>query len=216
VLLAARALLFDSDGVLVDSAVDGERAWTQWARDNGLAPEAVLEGVHGRRSKDTVGLHLPESGRAAGLALIEQLEIAGSAATRPIAGAVDLLRSLPVARWAVVTSASEDLLRARFAGAGLPAPPVLVNGDDVVNGKPAPDGYLRAAAELRVPIAECVVFEDSPAGIRAGRDAGVGRVIGVGERALTTHTAPVVRDLRGIRWDGNVVDIPADSLLRSG
>lgn len=214
--LHARALLFDSDGVLVDSAVEGERAWTQWAHDNGLAPEVVLDGVHGRRSKDTVGMHLPESGRAAGLALIEQLEISGSAATRAIPGAVELLRSLPAGGWAVVTSASEELLRARFAGAGLPAPPVLVNGDDVANGKPAPDGYLRAAAALRVPIAECVVFEDSPAGIRAGHDAGAGYVIGVGERALGTDTAPVVRDLRGIHWDGTALGLPADSLLRSG
>jgi sugar-phosphatase len=211
--LHARAILFDSDGVLVDSNDDGDRAWSRWAGEHGLAPEDVLDGVHGRRSKETVARFLPEAQRADGVALIDELEISTAGATRPVPGAAELLRSLPGAGWAVVTSASPALLRARFAGARLPQPPVLVTGDDVREGKPAPDGYLRAAAELGVPIADCVVFEDSAAGIAAGRAAGAAHVVGVGEGALATDADPVVRDLRDIRWDGRTLDIPAGSQL---
>jgi mannitol-1-/sugar-/sorbitol-6-phosphatase len=213
--IEVRALLFDSDGVLVDSNADGDQAWRQWAGEYGIGADAVLDGVHGRRSKDTVSRFLSERERAAGLALIEKIEISGAGATRAIPGANELVRAVPNTRWAVVTSASEALLRARFAGAGLPVPGVVITGDDVQNGKPAPDGYLLAAAKLGVPIASCIVFEDSPAGVAAGRAAGAGHVVGVGERALDTDAQPVVRDLRGIGWDAQALHIPAEALLRS-
>ncbi len=213
--LEARALLFDSDGVLVDSNADGDQAWRQWAGEYGIGVDAVLDGVHGRRSMDTVSGFLPEPERAAGLALIEKIEISGAGATRAIPGADELVRAVPNTQWAVVTSASQALLRARFAGAGLPVPDSVITGDDVQTGKPAPDGYLLAAARLDVPISACVVFEDSPAGVAAGRSAGAGYVVGVGQRALDTDAQPVVRDLRGIRWDGQSVHIPAEALLRS-
>jgi mannitol-1-/sugar-/sorbitol-6-phosphatase len=213
--IEVRALLFDSDGVLVDSNADGDQAWRQWAGEYGIGADAVLDGVHGRRSKDTVSRFLSERERAAGLALIEKIEISGAGATRAIPGANELVRAVPNTRWAVVTSASEALLRARFAGAGLPVPGVVITGDDVQNGKPAPDGYLLAAAKLGVPISSCIVFEDSPAGVAAGRAAGAGHVVGVGERALDTDAQPVVRDLRGIGWDAQALHIPAEALLRS-
>jgi mannitol-1-/sugar-/sorbitol-6-phosphatase len=213
--IEVRALLFDSDGVLVDSNADGDQAWRQWAGEYGIGADAVLDGVHGRRSKDTVSRFLSERERAAGLALIEKIEISGAGATRAIPGANELVRAVPNTRWAVVTSASEALLRARFAGAVLPVPDVVITGDDVQNGKPAPDGYLLAAAKLGVPIASCIVFEDSPAGVAAGRAAGAGHVVGVGERALDTDAQPVVRDLRGIGWDAQALHIPAEALLRS-
>jgi mannitol-1-/sugar-/sorbitol-6-phosphatase len=213
--IEVRALLFDSDGVLVDSNADGDQAWRQWAGEYGIGAGAVLDGVHGRRSKDTVSRFLSERERAAGLALIEKIEISGAGATRAIPGANELVRAVPNTRWAVVTSASEALLRARFAGAGLPVPDVVITGDDVQNGKPAPDGYLLAAAKLGVPISSCIVFEDSPAGVAAGRAAGAGHVVGVGERALDTDAQPVVRDLRGIGWDAQALHIPAEALLRS-
>jgi sugar-phosphatase len=215
VQLEVRALLFDSDGVLVDSNADGDEAWRQWAGRYGLAVDEVLDGVHGRRSKDTVSRFLPEPERADGLALIDKIEISGAGTTRPVPGAMELVRGLPKAQWAVVTSASDALVRARFAGAGLPVPEVLVTGGDISDGKPAPDGYLLAAARLEVPTSACVVFEDSATGVAAGRAAGAGYVIGVGEPALETDAAPVVRDLRGIRWDGRVLHLPAETLLRS-
>jgi sugar-phosphatase len=113
----------------------------------------------------------------------------------------------------VVTSASPALLHARLTGAGLRIPPVVITAVDVEHGKPAPDGYLQAARRLGVPIAECVVFEDSPTGVSAGLAAGAGHVIGVGQRAVGTGAGPIVRDLRDSQWDGRILQLPAQSLL---
>lgn len=209
-----QGLLFDCDGVLVDSAAEDERAWAQWAVERGLAADDVLAGVHGRRSRETVARYLPEDQRAAGLARIDDLQLEAASASRPIPGAPELLSALPPDGWAIVTSATLMLLRARLRGAGVPIGPVLVTADDVERGKPAPDGYLRAAELLRQPIADCVVFEDSPNGVAAGRSAGAGAVIGVGERALLTDADVVVADLRGVSWDGRTVLVDDASLLR--
>ncbi len=127
--------------------------------------------MHGRRSIDTVSRFFPEADRTAGAAAIGELEIADAGPTKPIPGAGELLRALP-GNWAVLTSATDPLLRARFAAAGLELPEVVVTSADVSAGKPAPDGYLLAAERLGVPIAECVVVEDSLNGIEAGRAAG--------------------------------------------
>ncbi len=215
--LPGRAVLFDCDGVLVDSVAAAEVGWSQWAREYSLAPADVLSGLHGRRSADTVARFLPQALRAAGVARIEEIEIDGAGPIRAIPGAADLLSGLaadPSSRWAVVTSASPALLRARLAAAGLPLPGVLVSGADVSVGKPAPDGYLKAAGALDVPISECVVVEDSVAGIAAGRAAGAGHVLGVGQGALVTDADTVVADLRGVRWADRLW-VPTPALLRS-
>jgi sugar-phosphatase len=165
----------DCDGVLVDAATDDERSWSQWAGEHGLAAQDVLRRIRGRRSRETVAAFLPEDQRAAGLARIDQLEIDGADATRPIRGAPELLGGLPLIGWAVVTSATPVLLRARLRGAGVPIGPVLVTAEDVDRGKPAPDGYLKAAELVGQSISACVVFEDSPTGVAAGRSAGAKR-----------------------------------------
>jgi mannitol-1-/sugar-/sorbitol-6-phosphatase len=210
--LICDGVLFDCDGVLVDSTDSGERAWTRWAGEFGLDPARVLDGVHGRRSTETVSLFLPVDLHAQALQRIEAIEIEGAAATMPIAGAGRLLKSMP-ANWAVVTSASEALVKARLDAAALPTPPVLITADDVTIGKPAPDGYLQAAGRLGFAIDRCAVVEDSQAGVRAGLQAKALHVVGVGERALSTEASIVVRDLTGIRWSHGALRL-SDNLLR--
>ncbi|MGH3172080.1 MAG: HAD-IA family hydrolase [Trebonia sp.] len=208
-----RGVLFDCDGVLVDSTASGEAAWTEWARRYALDPARVLDGVHGRRSADTVRLFLPPDRADAALRAIEAIEIATATDTTAIPGAARLL-ARPPDRWAVVTSASPALATTRMRAAGLPLPPVLISGDDVTAGKPAPDGYLRAARRLGQETRDCVVLEDSANGVRAAYAAGAARVIGVGERALATEAGIVVRDLTGVRWDRGGLAIVVSSLLR--
>jgi mannitol-1-/sugar-/sorbitol-6-phosphatase len=208
-----RGILFDSDGVLVDSLASAEQGWTQWAEEHGVDPLAVLVGLHGRRSADTVAHFLPEGRRAKGLARIEEIEINSAGSTSPIPGAPELLAELP-ANWAIVTSASPALLRARLAAAGLPLAPVLVTGADVAVGKPAPDGYLKAAEMLGLPITDCVVVEDSVMGIAAGRAAGAGHILGVGPGALATDADTVVADLHGAHWGSVGLLVAAVGRLR--
>ena len=212
--IPCRGVLFDCDGVLVDSTASGEAAWTEWARRYDLDPARVLRGVHGRRSADTVRRFVPPTRVAGALEAVEAIEIASAATTPGIAGAARLLARLPP-NWAVVTSASPALATTRLRAAGLPLPPVLISADDVAVGKPAPDGYLEAARRLRLPISDCVVLEDSANGVQAGHAARAARVIGVGERALATEAGIVVRDLTGIGWEHGSLVIEAGSVLRS-
>ncbi|SFR25895.1 sugar-phosphatase [Lentzea waywayandensis] len=207
--LACRGVLFDMDGVLVDSTVAAERAWTQWAHEFGVDPGQVLRGLHGRRSADTVRLHVPAVVHAHAVRRIDAIEIADAGSTEPIPGARELLESLP-GKWAVVTSASRALLTARLGAAGMPEPSVIISSDDVTQGKPSPEGYLRAAAQLGVPIGECVVFEDSVNGVAAGLAAEPAAVVGVGVAALHTPAPVVVPDLRSVRWSGRGVEVSGE------
>jgi sugar-phosphatase len=211
--LPCRALLFDADGVLVDSDASVAVSWTRWARAWGLDPAAVLTVVHGRRSADTVALLIGPGEQARALADIDRFELEDAASVSPCPGAPELLRSLPSGPWAVVTSGTRALATARLAAAGLPVPPVLVTADDVPRGKPDPVGYLDAAGALRVPSHACAVLEDSPAGVAAGLAAGAA-VVGVTPRALDSEAPVVVRDLSGVRWSGAALRIPGPSLLR--
>lgn len=210
--LTCLAILFDNDGVLVDSRASGEHAWSTWAEEYELDPAAVLDGVHGRRSVETVAMYLPSPLRDEALHRVDALEIDDAANTTAIPGAAELIATLDD-NWAVVTSATPALVKARLAAAGLPLPGVLVTAAHVQRGKPSPEGYLLAASGLGMAPADCVVIEDSATGIRAGRDAGVGHVIGVGPAALATNAQLVVRDLVGLRWSHGVLHVPAAALL---
>lgn len=202
--IPCRALLFDCDGVLVDSRADGERAWRQWAREYGLDEQAVLGSIHGRPSRDTVRAHLRPPHDTGALERIDAIELADAVHTRAIPGAAELIRTaLPHS--AIVTSASPALLAARLTAAGVPRPDVVVTGSDVTRGKPDPEPFLLAAARLGIPISQCVVVEDSAAGIAAGRAARAAAVLGVGAEAARYGADMVVDDLRGIGWtDGTV------------
>ncbi|MCS7480282.1 HAD-IA family hydrolase [Umezawaea endophytica] len=207
------AVLFDNDGVLVDSDAGVYAAWSRWARSFGLPVDEVTEAVHGRRAVDTVALLVPEGGRAGALADITRWEVEEAAGTTAVPGAVALVRSLPRGVWAVVTSGVTALARARLEAAGFPEPSVMVAADDVVHGKPAPDGYLAAAKALGVRPDRAVVVEDSAAGIAAGRAAGVAKVVGVGERAVRAGADLVVRDLTGLRWAAGELHVDRATLL---
>jgi sugar-phosphatase len=213
--LPCGGLLLDCDGVLVDSDASVDRAWSRWAHRYGLPADQVGAAVHGRRSEDTVRLLIAEHARDEALATIDRYEVEDAASVTAIPGAGDLLGPLPPWVWAVVTSGIRPLARARMAAAGLPDPPVLVTADDVTRGKPAPDGYLAAAALLGVPAGESIVLEDSAAGVAAARAAGVRLVVGVGRRALDTDAPVVVADLRGVRWSAGALRVAASGLLRS-
>lgn len=204
--LVCQAVLFDMDGVLTDSTVAAEHAWTQWAHEYDVDPEQVLRGLHGRRATDTVRMYVPDAVHAEALRRINAIEVADAGSTTAIPGARELVDSLP-GNWALVTSAPPELLTVRLAAVGIPLPSVVINGDEVTRGKPDPEGYLRAAEKLGVPIGECVVFEDSGNGVAAGLAAEAATVVGVGEAALETPAPVVVRDLRSARWTGSGIGV---------
>jgi sugar-phosphatase len=200
--LTGRVLLFDCDGVLVDSDASVTAAWSRWAGEHGLPAADVMAVVHGRRSADTVASFIAEAECAAAVARIDRYEVEAALDVRAVRGAGELLASLPADAWAVVTSGRRELALARLAAAGLPMPAVVVTADDVRRGKPDPEGYLAAAGRLGATAGEAIVVEDSPEGIRAARAAGVNAVLGVGVRAQDAQPDALVANLVGVVWNG--------------
>ena len=172
------AFLFDMDGTIINSMDATERAWSAWARRHGIDVETFLPTIHGVRGIETISrLQLPgldPHAEARDVLLAEIEDVAGVAA---IAGAASFLASLPENRWAIVTSAPRELAIRRLGAAGLPLPDVFITGEDVEHGKPAPDCFLLAAQRLGLPIEDCLVFEDAPAGIQAAEAAGASVVV---------------------------------------
>jgi sugar-phosphatase len=179
-----RAVLFDLDGVLVESREATERVWLEWALKNGIDEGALRSAMHGVRSVEVVRALRPDLDSAAEAETIERKQAEDVRGLRAIAGAADALGALREDRVAVVTSATRPLAAARLGAVGIQLPAVVVYAGDVARGKPDPEGYLTAASRLGVEPAEALVVEDSPPGIQAGRAAGAATV------ALTsTHAA---------------------------
>ena len=175
---AYRAFLFDMDGTLITSTLAAERVWTRWAERHGLDVAAFVPTIHGVRAIDTIRRQdLPDIDLDAEVAWVERGEIEDVDGVAPIPGAVDFVKRLPPDRWAVVTSASVPLARARMAAAGVEPPAVMITAERVDRGKPDPSGYLLAAQTLGVKITDCLVFEDAEAGIPAGEAAGADVVV---------------------------------------
>lgn len=171
--ISCRGLLFDLDGVLVDSTPAVARVWTKWALAHGFDPEETVRKAHGRPSLTTIKELLPDAADPlAENQVVLRGEIEDTEGVVPLPGVCDFLKALPCDRWALVTSCAKPLARVRLGAAGIPIPEKMITSDDVQRGKPDPEPYLKGAALLGVPADECLVFEDAPAGIRAGKTAG--------------------------------------------
>ncbi|MFI8834435.1 HAD-IA family hydrolase [Streptomyces afghaniensis] len=200
-VLTARALLLDMDGTLVNSDAAVECVWRRWSERHGLDPDEVMKVVHGRQGYASMALLLPgrpmEQNHADNARMLAE-ETADTEGVVPIPGAPEFLASLRGLPHALVTSADVPLSTARMAAAGLDLPEVRVTAESVGASKPDPEGFLKGAAELGVAPENCVVFEDSGAGIAAGRAAGM-TVVGVGSRAAFHEPDVVVDDLTRVR-----------------
>lgn len=180
------ALLFDMDGTVLSSIKSAERIWAAWAERHGLDVAAFLPTIHGIQSVETIRrLGLPGVDPVAEAAAITDAEILDVDGIDPIAGAASFIAALPPDRWAIVTSAPRRLAQARLTAAGIPLPGLLIAAEDVTRSKPAPDCFLLAAEKLGVAIGDCLVLEDSPAGIAAGEASGAAVLV-----ITATHTHP--------------------------
>lgn len=187
------AILFDLDGVLVDSTRSVDRQWRRWAVEVRADPDEVVRIAHGVRTIEVVRQIAPHLEAEAEVMRIEMREAEDEEGVDVMPGASDLINRLDAHRWAVVTSGTRYLAKARLRFGRLPEPEVLVAADDVRQGKPDPEPYLRGAQMLGLNPAECLVVEDAPAGIRAGRAAGM-KVIGI----TSTYPAPELVDADAI------------------
>lgn len=191
-------VLFDSDGVLVASHSVVQTAWRRLATEYGLPIDTLLSELAGIRAADTLRCYLDGPVLDAAVRRLEDLEVALTTAAPAMPGAVALLAALPAGRWAIVTSASRRLALARWRAAGIPVPPHIVTGDDVVRGKPDPEPYRRAAAVVGVAIGRCVVFEDSASGASSARSAGA-TVVAVGPDPWPFAAHARIRDLTPVQ-----------------
>lgn len=178
VLVSCAGLLFDMDGVLIDSTPAVERVWSVWAREHGLDPTQVIAHVHGRPSMSTIRHFLPHSDAEMENCEVERREIEDTGGIVLLPGAAELLTSLPKDRWTIATSCTRALAEGRLRAAGLPIPERIVTSTDVSHGKPHPEPFVKASAKLGFPASDCIVVEDVAAGVRAGKSAGA-RVIGL-------------------------------------
>jgi len=188
------AFLFDMDGTILTSIEAAERVWGRWAEGQGLDVAAFLPTIHGKRTEETIrGLDLPGVDPVAEAARITVAEIEDVVGVEAIRGVADFLASLPLERWAIVTSAPRALALARIAAAGLPLPKVLVAAEDVERGKPAPDPFLLGAKWLGFAPEDCLVFEDTLAGLASAAAAGMESVV-----VTVTHGHPLETDVVGV------------------
>jgi len=188
-MLTCSAVLFDLDGVLVDSTPAVERVWRGWADEHGLDPDFVLQWAHGRRSIETIRRVAPALDAKKENLTVERREIEDLEGVRAIEGAALLLRAIPPGHWTVVTSATRELAEARMRHVDLVLPKDAITAELVERGKPYPEPYLKGAALLGFPPDQCLVLEDTAAGVAAAKTAGM-QVIGL----TTTYPAHELRE----------------------
>jgi mannitol-1-/sugar-/sorbitol-6-phosphatase len=205
------AFLFDMDGTIINSIAATERVWSRWALKHGLDVATFLPTMHGKRGIDTITrLGLPGVDPVAEAKEVEQGELEDVDGVMPIAGAIKFLSAIPAGRWGIVTSAPVALAHRRLAAAGIPLPTVIVTAEDVSKGKPAPDGYILGAGRLGFDPADCLVFEDVPAGILAGEGAGAHVTV-----MTATHHHPIkTGHPRLASYEGVTPEVEADGKLR--
>ncbi|MFE7541954.1 HAD-IA family hydrolase [Streptomyces platensis] len=208
--LTARALLLDMDSTIVNSEAVVERCWRRWAIEQGLDGDQILQVVHGRQGWATMAELLPDRPMELNLADNRRMlaqETADMDGVVPVPGAPAFMAALAALPHALVTSADIALSDARMGAAGLPMPDVRITAESVSASKPDPEGFLKGAAELGFAPGDCLVFEDSEAGIEAGRAAGM-RVVGVGDRAAAFGPTVQILDLTHVR-----VEASADGVI---
>ncbi len=206
VTIRCGALLFDLDGVLIDSTPAVARVWHRWAVEHGFDPETVVRMAHGRPSRSTIRELLPDADIDREDCEVERREIEDLDGVVLLPGARQLLNTLPPERWTIATSCTRPLAEVRLRTAGLPSPKTLITSSDVKIGKPDPEPYLKAAANLGFAASDCIVVEDAPAGVRAGKAAGA--------RVIALLTTMIRHDLEeaGADWIvQNCADITASS-----
>jgi mannitol-1-/sugar-/sorbitol-6-phosphatase len=209
--VSTQALLFDMDGVLINSIPAVERVWSRWAAERGFNVQEVLRHAHGRPSIATLRDLLPDADHEAENRIVEQAEIDDVADIVPLPGVKELLAALPHDRWAIVTSCTRPLAEVRIRAAGLPTPELFITANEIMHGKPNAEPYLKGAAGLGFSPQECIVVEDALAGIASGKNAGA-RVI-----AFTTTASMddlvvakpdwMLRDCSAIRLEGSEPDL---------
>jgi len=206
IAIRCSALLFDLDGVLIDSTPAVARVWHRWAVEHGLDPETVVHMAHGRPSRTTIRELLPTADIDREDRKVERMEMEDLDGVVLLPGARQLLDILPPERWTIATSCTRPLAEVRLRAAGLPIPRIIITSSDVKNGKPDPEPYLKAAAKMRFAASDCIVVEDAPAGVRAGKAAGA--------RVIAFLTTMPRRDLEnaGADWTvQNCADITASA-----
>lgn len=190
------AILFDLDGVLVDSTRAVDREWREWAARKGVDGDAVMAIAHGVRTVEVIRRVAPHLDAEAEAAAIENHEAGDQRGVTVMPGAIDLVKAIPDGRWGVVTSGTRLLASNRLRYCGLPVPEVLVTSDDVSNGKPHPEPYLEGAAGLGFAPEKCLVVEDAPAGIQSARAGGM-KVIGMASTYIPAKLADADAVVRG-------------------
>jgi len=191
--ITCKAILFDMDGVLIDSTPAVSRVWSGWAREHGFDPDEVIKRAHGRPSLLTIREYLPDSDHEAEDREVERREMTDLEGVKLLPGASELLRALPSGSWTIVTSATRPLAEVRLRTAGLPIPERIVTSNDIQNGKPDPEPYLKAANMLAVCASDCLVVEDVPFGILAGKRSGA-RVIALRTTYADSELTPAGPD----------------------
>jgi sugar-phosphatase len=201
------AILFDLDGVLADSTRAVDREWREWAAKKGVDGDAIMAIAHGVRTVEVIRRVAPHLDAEAEAIEIENHEAHHQRGVVMMPGAVELVRSIPEGRWGVVTSGSRLLATNRLRHCGLPVPEVLVTSDDVTNGKPHPEPYLKGAERMRLSPADCLVIEDAPAGIQSARAGGM-KVVGIASTYAADalgHADAVIGSLGQIQVTSNRV-----------
>jgi mannitol-1-/sugar-/sorbitol-6-phosphatase len=203
--LQCDAFLFDVDSTLVNSSACIESVWRIWSEKYGFELEQVLAAVHGRKISETLGMIAPEMNAEKFLVEIQNIALHAFKNVREVKGAKTFLSKLPPESWAISTSGARQVSLSSMNNAGLPLPAAVVAAEDVVHGKPDPEPYIRAAKLLGVKAENCIVFEDSLAGIQSGRTAGA-TVIAL----TTTHRAEELTGLDFLIQDFSQLEVRAN------
>jgi sugar-phosphatase len=196
-----QAILFDLDGVLVDSHRAVELVWRDWGRQKNRDPAPFISLAYGRRTAETIRLVAPELDAAAETAILDRMEEECTEGLHAGRGAINLIRGIPLGRWGVVTSGHRNVATLRLTSVGIPIPPVLITGDQVRNGKPDPEPYLEGVRAMGCQPSECLVIEDALPGVLSARAAAIPVIV-----VRTSYNADaqaqadaVIDDLAGLR-----------------